>query len=318
MKANLKGLLLGAGCLLAAGVSAMATPFQRGDLPADTAWVIHIDCDLLRTGTVGQFLQGELSKPEVQSKLAAVQAMFSFDLQKQLHGLTLYSASLNPKDGVLLIYGDFDAERLLTLAKGAEDYQGINHGQRVIHTWIDQNKTDHSRIYAALQGGRLVFGQREATVATALDVLDGAVASLATEKSFPQLGGPGSASSIQGAARKLDLPASDANALLLRLSKQVRLEIGETQGVVNSTLTLEAGDETVAGQMASVAQGLVALGRLANKPELTRLLEAISIKQDGLSVVGTLKLPATDVVDMMKADAARKAARKAQAEAQEK
>ncbi len=155
MKTNLKGRIVGAGCLLMASASAMATPFQRGDLPADTAWAVHVDCDLLRTGTVGQYLQEELRRPEVQAKLAAFQALFSFDLQKQLHALTLYSASIDPKDGVLVIYGDFDAAHLLTLVKGADDYEGITHNQRVIHSWIDKNKKGHPHIYAALQGGRL-------------------------------------------------------------------------------------------------------------------------------------------------------------------
>ncbi len=136
--------------------------------------------------------------------------------------------------------------------------------------------------------------------------------SLATDKAFPELGGSAGGTSIQGATRRLDFPASDPNALLFRLSKQIRIEIGEVQGQVTARLTLQANDETVAGQMAAVAQGLVALGRLANKPELTKLLEAVSVKQAGASVVATLSLPAAEVVNMLKADAERKAARKAQ------
>ena len=67
--------------------------------------------------------------------------------------------------------------------------------------------------------------------------------------------------------------------------------------------------------MASIGQGLVSLMKLQKeKPELVKLAEAISLKQDGAGVVATLAMPANDVVAMMKADAARKAARKAQKE----
>jgi len=315
MKVYLWKLILGTGCLLAGGFGTRATPLQRGDLPADAAWVVHLDCDRLRSTTIGQYLQSELNKPEVQAKLAAFQALFSFDLQKQLHGLTLYSTGTAPQDGVLLIYGDFDAERLLTLAKAATDYQSFHHNQRVIHSWIDESKKDRPRIYAALQGGpggRLIFGQRQATVAAALDILDGTVPNLAASKNFPHLGLAGSASALQAAARKLDLPDSDPHAVLFRLSKQIRLEIGEASGQLAGTLTLEANDEEVARHMAAIAQGLVALLKLQNKPEATKVAEAISIKQQGASVVSTLSLPAADVVNMMKADAAKKAARKAQ------
>jgi hypothetical protein len=46
------------------------------------------------------------------------------------------------------------------------------------------------------------------------------------------------------------------------------------------------------------------------KPEALKLAQALTLKQDGATVVATLALPDSDVIDFMKADAARKAARK--------
>jgi hypothetical protein len=320
MKTNLWSRIL---CLagLAAGLSAAAMPLQRADVAAEPGWLVHVDCDALRPTAIGQYLLSELDKPEAQGKLGAFQAIFSFDPRTQLHGLTLYSTSDAPEDGVLLIHADFDAERLVTLAKGANDYQSTTHNGQTIHSWTDEKKkAKHgvkSRVYAALQGNRIiVFGQRESAVAAALDVLGRKVANLSMTKTFPQLGETGDHAIVRAAARKLNISSSDPNAAILRLAKQLRLQIGEAGGNLTATLSLEAGDEEVAKQLAAVGQGLVALLKLQQeKPEAMRLANALSLKQDGLAVIATLGMPTDEVVAMMKAGAEKKAAKKAQVDA---
>jgi hypothetical protein len=312
MKNTLLKLTLWTGCLIASGWTALAGPLQRADVPADAAWVLHLNCDGLNKTTLGQYLAGELRKPEAQAKLAAFQVMFGFDLQTQLHGLTLYGRGSTPEDGVLLVYADFDANRLVTIAKAAHGYQSTNYGQHVIHNWIDDNKKAKDgvkpRVYAAIQGARVIFGQREASVAAALDVLDSATPNLAGSRNFPQLGAPSNTGFVQGAARKLDLAETSPNAALLKLSKLITLDIGEAQQQVVVTLTLEANGEEVAGHMVTIAQGLVALLKLqADKPEAAKLADALSLKQDGAKLTATLSLPADQLVAVIKADAERKA-----------
>jgi len=74
-------------------------------------------------------------------------------------------------------------------------------------------------------------------------------------------------------------------------------------------LALEAKDEQVAGQMALIAQGMVALLKLQDeKPEAVKLANALAIAQNGASVSATLSLPNDDILAILKADAARKAA----------
>jgi hypothetical protein len=319
MKSNLMRLLGSAG-LAASALTAFAGPVKRADIPAVAIWVVHVDCDILRPTTIGQYLLGELSKPEVQDRFAAFQSIFSFDPRKQLHGLTLYSTGNAPEDGVLLLYADFDPERLAILARAASGYLSITNGQHVIHNWIDEKKKgksgDKARTFAAIQGSRVViFGQRQAAIAKALEVLDQTAPNISTSKSFPEMGTPADSSFLQAAANKLDLPGSDPNAALFRLSKMYRLQIGEAQGRLTASLALQANDEEVAGQMASVGQGLLSLMKLQkDKPEATRLAEGLSLKQDGVNVVATLALPADEVVNFMKADAAKKAAKKPEKE----
>jgi hypothetical protein len=161
----------------------------------------------------------------------------------------------------------------------------------------------------------LVLAQQETRVAHALDVLDRAVPNLAASGALPQLTANGSSGIIQAAARKLDIPDSTPNAAIFRLAKGACLQVGEGQGQLRATLNLEANDSDVAQQMALVGQGLVALMKLQrNNPIALKLAEALSLKQDGASVVASLAIPTGEAIELMKADAARKAQKKAERE----
>jgi len=316
MKTNLWKLTLITACVCASGLAARAAALQRSDVSADPAWLLHLDCDSLRPTAIGQYVLSEMDKPEAKAKLAAFQSIVNFDLRNQLHGITLYGSSQAPADAVLMVYADFDADHLVTLAEAAKDHQSRQHKQHVIHNWIDDKKQATNgvtpRVYAAIQGHRVIFGQREEPVAAALDVLDGTAPSLRSGKAFPDLGVAGSAHFIEAAVRKMDLPESDPNAAILKLSKGVQLVVGEKQKQIQGTLTLVADTDEVAGHIVSIAQGLVSLLKLqTNKPEAVRLANAITITQDGSKVLGSLVLPSSDAVEVIKADAARKAAAQA-------
>jgi hypothetical protein len=264
-----------------------------------------------------------MEKPEAQAKLSVFQNIFSFDIRTQLHGITLYSAGSSPQDGVLIVYADFDADKLTTLAKAANDSKSSIHNGHAIYNWADDSKKHHrgekQRVYAAIQGNRIIFGQRESTVSQALDVLDGSVQNLSRAKAFPQLGGTADSSFLLGAARKLDLSQSDPNSQIFRLSKSIRLRVGEIQQHLNGSLTLEANDDETAGTMMTIAQGVIGLLKLQkDKPEAAKFLQAIALKQDGASIVLTMDLPTDDVVNAMKASAERKAAKAQKAEAEGK
>src|SRR3974390_2266112 len=113
MKTNvLRRTLLIAGVCLGTATG-WGSDLRRADLAADPAWVLHLDVDRLRTSAVGEHILSEMDKPEAQAKLAALQAVLNFDLRKQLHAVTVYGSSSKPEDGVLMLYGDFDADRLV-------------------------------------------------------------------------------------------------------------------------------------------------------------------------------------------------------------
>ncbi len=300
-----------------ASLDAQAGPLLRADLPADPAWLLHVDCDKLRPTAIGQYILKQMADPKAEAKLTAFQTVFNVDLRTQLHGVTLYGASSAPSNGVALIYADFDTERLVTLAKAADDYESSTHSTMTIHSWVDKNKKpkkgESKRTYAAIYGNRvIIFGQNAEKVGQALDVLVGTTANLASTKDFPRLGVSGSPDFLEGGIRKLDVAQGDPSATVLKLAKVIQLQVGESQGQVNAEINLETTSKDVAAQILSVVQGLQSLARLQeDKPEAAKLADAVSIQQTDANVVVSLTLPADAVVEHMKAVAARKAQKKA-------
>jgi hypothetical protein len=101
---------------------------------------------------------------------------------------------------------------------------------------------------------------------------------------------------------------SDANAAVFRLSKSLKFDIGEEQQKVTARLQLSASDDDVARQIASVGEGLISLMKLQrDRPEASKLANALSLKQDANDVVVSFSIPAGDAVAFLKADAARRA-----------
>ena len=208
-------------------------------------------------------------------------------------------------------------DRLVILAKAANDSQHNTYKQHVIYNWIDEKqKPGHGvkpRIYAAIDGARVVFGKREERVAQALDVLDGLSPALGSSTAFTELGATGDTSFLEAAASRFDFAAGDPNAAVFRLSKEGIVQLGAADEQLKGVLSLEAKDAEIAGNMAEIGRGLIALMRLQqDRPEAVKLAQALTLKQDGARITLNLSMPMSEAVDIIKANAARKAQKKAE------
>jgi hypothetical protein len=279
----------------------LAGPFEPKDVAADPALLLHVDCDALRSSSVGQSI---LSQPEIGDKLAAVGAIFDFDLRKQLHGLTVYTTEEHPKDGALIVYADFDPDRLVTLAKGADGFQSVTNGSHVIYSWLDEKKKgkggESSRVCGAILGHRVVFGQDETHLADALDVIEGKTPGFSAKKVFGEPA-PGESVLVQGVMLKFDFDSSDQNAAIFKMSKSVRLKISEANSAMTAAVRFEAADADTAQNISNIAQGLLAVLKLQKSDaNALKLANAIVIKQDGAAVGLTLSVPSSELVDVIK------------------
>src|SRR5262249_44879151 len=155
------------------------------------------------------------------------------DLRTALHAVTAYGASSKSEDGVALIFADINAERLLTLAKQAEDYKSSAYGEDRVHSWIDVKKRARTggcpRTYASIYDNRaIVFAQRESRLKEALDVLRKAKPAL-PESTFPSFGAS-EGGILQACARQLSIEGGDTRAAVLQMSRLTVLNVRESQG----------------------------------------------------------------------------------------
>jgi hypothetical protein len=283
--------------------AATAGPIARADVSAEPAWVLHIDFDKLRSTTIGKHILEETRKPDVDQKLAGFTAFTGVDPRQDLFGATLYSPGGAPDDPVVLVYAKFDPDKLVNVAKAAKDYKSSEYEKHVIHSWIDEKKADQgekARMYGAFHGKRVVFGQKEASVRGALDVLDGRADTLVKSKRYSQLGTPGDAF-IQAAASKMPVSEGDPNAAVLKQTKSVWFEAMETGKQATASLKLEGNDAEVAKSMVSIGEGLVSLLKLQqDKPIALKVSEGLSIRQEGSIVIVNLKMATNDVINLIK------------------
>ena len=299
---------VGSSLLLA--MATVAGPLQPLNVMNDPVWVVHLDLDAFRQTSIGKQLLAELDKPQAQQKLETFQTVFNLDPRKDLHGVTLYSASKSESDGVAMAYGNFDAARLLTLVQANQDYEATAHGTNKIHSWIDEKKKSkdgNQRTFGAIYGGKvLILGQKENRIAEALDVLNGKQQNLSTNETFAQLSAGGSGVFLTGGARALELPGNDPGATVLKQAKLIWLNARENQDKAELKLTLETASAETAKQLGDVCRGLVAvLGLQTDNPEAMKLAKAIAVDQDAANVLAKLSLPSVDLIELIKSRAGK-------------
>jgi len=295
-----------AAAACAVTLAARAASLNPKDLASDPALVVHLDADALKSTSVGKLL---LADQDVQTKLAAVQAMFSFDLRSNLHGLTIYTTMDHSQEGVLILYADFEPDRLITLAKAFPGYHSETNGSYVIYNWLDEKKKGNDgapRIYAAISGHRLIFGKSEPVLTAALDVMAGKADNYTGTKMLLKPA-DGELIVAQGAVLKFTVEDGNPSAAVFQASKVVRFKLGEASEKVGAVVSFEAKDADSANQISAMLNGLLALVKFQKDPNALKLANMVNLQQDGERVTVSLSVPTADVVAMLKQGAAEKA-----------
>ena len=263
MKTNRTSLFLALGLALSGTQAGRTAPLPRSQVPADAVWYVHLDLDKLKTTQVGQWLLGELDKPENQQKLAGFQALFNFDPRKKLKDCTLFSRGNSPEDAVLVLRGTFDTDRLTVLARMGKEYRSTSHRDYTIHGWLDEAKkkkeggSPHN--YGAIHtSGAVVLGQKSERVGQALDVMDGLQNGLDKGGQFGESGTVREGAVLAGAARRTAGAQFAPNVEILKHFKTLNLSANEAENHLSIDLGAETESEEAARNLQAMAQGLLA------------------------------------------------------------
>lgn len=302
----MKLLKLSLGLLCASTLCLQAASLQREYVAANSGWFVHLDVDRFKETKLGQFVLEQLQQPDAQKKINDLKTAFNFDPTKALHGFTVYGEGNKPENGVLLVFGEFDTNRLLTLVQANKDYDFTRLHNHTIYSWIDENNSKHQRTYGAMAPGVVIFGQSSERIAGALDVIQGTQPSLKTSNPFGELGLTVKSPVLIGAARRVGLPDSPPLGAMLKHFEFVALGVGETNGQLQAELPVRSTNEKAAHQILAMDQGMVAMLSLQTDPIAQSIAQGLTATESGSNVLTTLKLPVADFVQIIKDAQAKK------------
>ena len=280
-------------------LNAWASPLQPQDVGADAAILLHVDIDSLLASSVGKVI---LATPGVQAALPNIRMMFEVDISSQLHGVTLYTKMDQPTNGVLIVYADFNSNRLINVAQSFPGFETSSHGAETIYSWLDEKNATNGyvpRIYAALRGKRVIFSKAERILAASLEVIGGKAAGLAAS-SVPVPTEPEEKVVVLGTAKRFAFDSKDPNAAILRVSKSARMQIGELKDQILGNVDLKAQDEESATQIFQIANGLKALLKLNGDPSVAKLADTMKVQQEAATVRLNMSVPSAEIADFIK------------------
>ncbi len=297
----MKTTVLAASVLALAAVGPLlAGPLDEARLGADAQWIAHVDFDALRAAdTVKTFAKPWLAKDRVQREVTRIRDKIGLDPTKDLHGATFWGTV--PKDGrgVVLIEADVDRQRLEAFLAKQPDYEETSYESHVVHAWTHHHgRRGDVTVHGCFpEPGLMVFGRHLGDLQAAVDVIEGRRAKLAAGDS-PLAGPvpPGTVVDLRAAG--LDEANLPLKSPILRLSKQLRIAVGEHQTTAFVEAHLVARSEQNAEDMRDVVRGAVAFVRLYcnDNQDALRILEAVQVTAEGATVTFSWQGQAGNVV----------------------
>lgn len=301
--------------LLAVPLVLLAYTFTRADplddktVAADAKWVLHLDADALSKTQTWKLIEPKLEqKPEFVKGVANLERIFAAKFPNDLHSITLYGPSFDPRAAVVVVQASIDQERLKTLLSVNETYTTQTLGGYTIHGWIDKGR----QLYGGFaDGNRLVVGQTPERIAAALDVLAGKTDALKDDTLLGGAKNAGVIAYVSGSelAKLAELKLAK-NPIVGKLHN-AWISASEDDAGVQLKGHVVADDETVAQNITKSIDGLKAALSFAQQddPDAGLAADAInglSTKAAGKNVDLTWTLPVQIIGNFIDRQAARK------------
>jgi len=270
--------------MLAWGTLAQAGPVQFQHVPADAAWLAHVDADAARASAVMEkTYEACVADAGLAKVFEVMEEKCGVDPRTDLHGLTLYGTKIARGHGVMIVRADMDQEKLVERAKKTADYRTIEYGEHEIHTWT-KKKGPRERTAAGAfhQSNTLLLASGVGTLKTAIDALDGKGKSLKTGKKPLAAKVPKGTIFLLRAIGIGDSPMAAKRPFCSQLIDFSYAE-GEHGDRWSGHIEVTAESEEVAEHAKEALAGFRAVLWMASDPapKLQKLLDEVDITQDG-------------------------------------
>jgi hypothetical protein len=229
---------------------------------------------------------GRDSKTGLDQKIQQFAAIFSFDPLRDLRDVTLYGKDQDRTNAVVIVDGQFDAQKILSLLKMNPQYQEIPYKSSMLYRWQQEPKPgqqaagDQMMYGSICEAGRVVMGNSLTAVQQAVDTMKGQASGTSSGLLNQIPAGQGGVFAQVVATGVGRLVGEDPKAALLKQTESLALTLGETSDNIFAELSLRGQSPEVAGNMTKLAQGLIAMVQLSNdKPQLAELAKKLTVSQ---------------------------------------
>lgn len=285
--------------------AAPAGPLNVNRLPADTAWVIHLDLEQVRSSAIGQYLLNEDIGLEIDDMRDHMKDEIGFDLFEEGMDLTLQGPAGDGKNGVIVLTATPVVENIVQWIKDNEPtYQTMDVEGFHLQTWVDSDK--HQQLYLqmkSIKGDRrqVVLSPSLSRLVLTLKTMQGDAPNVsAVEDSNLTLSPPIGSLLYFQAAKITCLPDVEMDDRVADAAGRVTFSVSEPSEISRVELACTATSEGNAKTLSEIVQGAVALGKLITScddetEELHYVLSQTISTSVGNDVVLRFEMPSEEI-----------------------
>ena len=269
--------LLGLTFAMTAG---QAAKVDKINISKDAKFVAHLDLDAFRASKIGTTILEKVRQEEGSEKLDALVEIIGFDPLTAVQSATLSGiATEEDNDGILVVRHKAHSTKLLAFMKLDEHYRKTEHGKHEIHGAGDRG--DGERGYVSFVSDTIaVLAPSREQAAKAIDLVNGKGAA---KKLPPSLASIGKDMKNAFLVAYADVSAisniDDEN--IKQMAKEASLVLGESDGKLILSLSVDAYDADTAEQMEAMVNGLIGFARLSQEenPEIKDILKGLKVRR---------------------------------------
>jgi len=296
---------------------ALAGPLDLDHVPGGVKMVVHVDADAFRATELGAFMLEQLLKMDEDGEIEKMAGKLGFNPLKDFNGITMFADGIEPGNGVVLMHGAFNEQKLIQMALENDRYESFAHKIHTVHSWVEDRKKMYSFIHP---GGKMIaMTDDKKQLFRAIDTLQEDHPTLAAKNDANIPMPKGGEFLFAGGAGFDKMRGLKAQAAILKQATSALVTIREDGKAIDGKVNLLANDADTAELMLEVVDTLVAFARTGAKADkdMAVFLDAMKTSVDGRTVKLDFNQDSDTMIDMMKRRIAADLEKKNAAEAAE-
>jgi hypothetical protein len=281
-----------------------ASELKREWISPDAQLVLHFDIEGFQRTTIWKLLLEHKDDFEFD-ELDEIRDEFGIDPFVDLKSITAYSTEDDNEDGVALVVATANIENALVRLRKEKDYSLLMVDGLELHVWTEDGEEDGVAYIHDIGNGErvVVLSDSQARTIEAARIVRGEAPNHlnAGADRLPITPAFGSffyltTASLPGLD---DLPPASRIA---GLTKNIHVDVGETNGSLNASIAVMTGAPEDAVQASKMIEGFKAIGYFAAQDlGVANLLEAIRVDTRGSEILITFSYNVRNLVEEIKA-----------------